>query len=119
MLNRNCLKWDETSFTKGTQVSRTTPNLTWDLRGHNFVYKEHGSSKGVHDQPCESTGLTERHARITKTQQIGHSKGKRQTHLILSLMIYLPYQKPAFMVIVELDRKQNGKENRNMDFMYM
>ena len=41
---------------------------------HNFVYKEHGSSKGVHDQPCESTGLTERHARMTKTQQIGHLK---------------------------------------------
>ena len=36
------------------------------LRGHNFVYKEHGSSKGVHDQPCESTGLTERHARMIK-----------------------------------------------------
>ena len=46
------------------------------LRGHNFVYKEHGSSKGVHDQPCESTGLTERHARMTKTQQIRHLKGK-------------------------------------------
>ena len=43
---------------------------------HNFVYKEHGSSKGVQDQPCESTGLTERHARMTKTQQIGHLKGK-------------------------------------------
>ena len=65
------------------------PSLTWDLgqphigwpctsslRGHNFVYKEHGTSKGVHDQPCESTGLTERHARMTKTQQIGHLKGK-------------------------------------------
>ena len=46
------------------------------LRCHNFVYKEHGSSKGVHDQPCESTGLTVRHAR-TKTQQIGHLKGKK------------------------------------------
>ena len=42
------------------------------LRGHNFVYKEHGSSKGVYDQPCESTDLTERHARMTKTQQIEH-----------------------------------------------
>ena len=46
------------------------------LRGHKFVYKEHGSSKEVHDQPCESAGLTERHARMTKTQQIGHLKGK-------------------------------------------
>ena len=100
------------------------------LRGHNFVYKEQGFSKGVYDQPCESTGLTERRARMTKTQQsvhlkgkttqqIGHFKGKRQTHLILSLIIYVPYQKPAFVAIVELDRKQNGKENRNMDFMYM
>ena len=33
--------------------------------------------------------------------------------------MYVPYQKPAFMVIVELDRKQNGKVKRNMDFMYM
>ena len=89
------------------------------LRGHNFVYKEHGSSKGVHNQPCESTDLTKRHARMTKTQQIGHLKGKRQTHLILSLIIYVPYQKPAFVVIFELVRKQNGKEKRNMDFMYM
>ena len=45
-------------------------------RGHNFVYREHGSSKVVHDQPCESTGLTERPARMTKTQQIGYLKGK-------------------------------------------
>ena len=49
------------------------------LRGHNFVYKEHGSSKGANDQPCELTGLTERHARMTKTQQIGHLKGKTTT----------------------------------------
>ena len=89
------------------------------LRGHKFVYKEHGSSKGVHDQPCESTGLTERHARMTKTQQIGHLKGKTTNPSDLSLIIYVPNQKPAFMVIVELDRKQNGKEQRNMDFMYM
>ena len=41
-----------------------------------FVYMEHGSLKGVHDQPCESTGLTERHSRMTTTQQIGHLKGK-------------------------------------------
>ena len=86
------------------------------LRGHNFVYKEHGSSKGVHDQPCESTGLSGRHARMTKTQQIGHLKGTRQTHLILSLIIYVRYQKPAFMAIVELDRKQNGKEKKKHGF---
>ena len=50
------------------------------LRGNNFVYKEHGSSEGVHDQPCESTGLTERHARMTKTQQIGYLKEKKTTN---------------------------------------
>ena len=48
---------------------------------------------------------------MTKAQQIGHIKKKRQTHLILSLIIYVSYQKPAFMVIVELDRKQNGKKH--------
>ena len=91
------------------------------LRGHYFVYKEHGSSKGFHHKPCESTDLTERYARMKKkTQQIGRLKEKRQTHLILSLVIYVLYQKSAYMVIVELDRKQNGKEKkRNMDFMYM
>ena len=89
VLDRTCLKWDETSFTKGTYVSRTTPNLTWDLglthigwpytssmRGDNVVYKEHGTSEEVRNQPCESTGLTEIHARMTKTQLIWHLKGK-------------------------------------------
>ena len=84
------------------------------LRGHNFVYKEHGSSKGVQDQTCESTGLTERHARMTKTQRIGHLKGKT-TNPSDSIPDNLPYQKAAFMVIVELDIKQSGKEKRNMD----
>ena len=32
---------------------------------------------------------------------------------MLSQIIYVPYQKPAFMVIVELDRKQNGKEKKH------
>ena len=86
------------------------------LRGHNFVYKEHGSSKGVPDQPCKSTGLTERHARMTKTRQIGHLKGKTTNPSDLSLIIYVPYQKPAVMVIDELDRKQNGKEKKKHGF---
>ena len=99
------------------------PNFTWDVgpthiglpctrsqNGHNFVYKEHGSSKGIQDKPCESTSLIERPARMTKTQQIGHLKGKTTNPSILSLMTYVPYQKPAFMVMVELNKKQNGKE---------
>ena len=87
------------------------------LRGHNFVYKEHGSSKGVHDKPCESTCISERHTRMTKTQQIVHLKGKTTNPSdFLSLMIYVPYQKPAFMVVVKLDRKQNGKEKKKHEF---
>ena len=48
----------------------------WFLWVITLFTRGHGSSKGVHDQPCESTGLTKRHARMTKTQQIGHLKGK-------------------------------------------
>ena len=53
---------------------------------------------------------------MTKTQQIGHLKEKKTTNPSDFIPDNLwPYQ-PAFMVIVELDRKQIGKENRNMEF---
>ena len=84
--------------------------------GHNFVDKEYCSSKGVHDQPCESTGLTERHARMTKTKQIGHLKGKTTNPSDSISDNLCANQKPAFMVIVELDRKQNGKEKKKHGF---
>ena len=85
-----------------------------------MVYKEHGSSKRVHDQPCES--LTERHARMTKTQGIRQLKGKTTNpndKLRFFLIIDVPYQKPVFLVKVKLERKQHGKDERNMDLMYM
>ena len=82
----------------------------WFLWVITLFTRGHGHSKGVHDQPCESTVLTKRHARMTKTQQIGHLKGKTTNPSDLFLIIYVSYQKPAFVIIVELDRKQNGKE---------
>ena len=93
------------------------------LRGYKFVYKEHGSSKGAHDQPWENTGLTERHARMTKTQQIGHLKGKTTNPSIfipdnLCAMVQPRKNRPYITERLLMGRKESNQTNRPETCLY-
>ena len=102
------------------------------LRVHNFVYKEHGSSKWVHDQLCESTGLTERHGaqwlsgRVLDSRPKGRGFEPHRRHCVVSLskninpslvLVQPRKNRPFITERLLMGRKESNQTNLQRDML--